>query len=270
MKNKHFLKNMIWAMLLHMKHLYALPFFVVSLMTATCVAAAEVKYYDIELIIFESSDPAARHSEMQKSNLNRELPEQAIELGKPYPGPIPEDYDPKLTFKPLPQKAYQLAQEEKLLKESKNYNVLLHTAWRQPGMEESIALPVHIHQEYIYRAPGSDQETPASAPTFGISQPASTPPTRSILDGYVRIVLSRYLHAQVDLSYVVGIKPQQDMIFSDDTMEPVGPEPMVFQLKQSRKMRSTEVHYLDHPVLGVIVLATPYEIDAKQINPGKK
>jgi hypothetical protein len=252
-----------------MKYLYALSLIAVAFITASSTAAAEVKYYDVELIIFESSDPSARHAEMQKNNLNRELPEQAIELGKPYPGPIPEEYDAKLTFKPLPRQVHQLTEEVKLLKDSKNYNVLLHTAWRQPGMDEAIALPVHIHQEYIYRAPEAGQESRSDLSTFGLSSHASTAPTRSILDGYVRIVLSRYLHAQVDLSYVVGIKPQQEMILTDDNMEPIVPEPMVFRLNQSRKMRSTEVHYLDHPVLGVIVLVTPYSENDKQKKAGK-
>jgi hypothetical protein len=256
-------------MLPDMKYLYTLSLIAVAFITASSAVATEVKYYDIELIIFESSDPAARHTETQKSNLNRELPEQVIELGKPYPGPIPEEYDSKLTFKPLPRQAYQLTEEVKLLKESKNYNVLMHTAWRQPGMDEAIALPVHVHQEYIYHAPETGQERRSESSTFGLSSPASTAPTRSILDGYVRIVLSRYLHAQVDLSYVVGIKPQQEMILNDDNMEPIAPEPMVFRLNQSRKMRSTEVHYLDHPVLGVIVLATPYTENEKQKKAGK-
>jgi hypothetical protein len=52
-------------------------------------------------------------------------------------------------------------------------------------------------------------------------------------------------------------------------MEPIVPEPMVFRLNQSRKMRSTEVHYLDHPVLGVIVLVTPYSENDKQKKAGK-
>lgn len=245
-------------MLPGMKYLSALPLLVYALIATNHPAAAEVKYYDIEVIIFESSDPAARHAETQRSNLSRELPEQVVELGKPYPGPIPEQYDPKLTFRPLPQKSYQLAEEVKLLQESRNYNVLLHTAWRQPGMNEQIALPVHIHQEYIYRTQASGQDND-QATTFSLSQTVTPPPARSILDGYVRIVLSRYLHAQVDLSYIVGIQPQQDMMVSEQAIEPVRPEPMVFRLKQSRKMRSTEVHYLDHPVLGVIVMATPYE-----------
>jgi hypothetical protein len=32
----------------------------------------------------------------------------------------------------------------------------------------------------------------------------------------------------------------------------------VYRLQQSRRMRSNEVHYLDHPLFGIIVQVTPY------------
>jgi hypothetical protein len=34
----------------------------------------------------------------------------------------------------------------------------------------------------------------------------------------------------------------------------------VFRLQQSRRMRSSEIHYLDHPLFGVIAQVTPYEL----------
>jgi hypothetical protein len=39
-------------------------------------------------------------------------------------------------------------------------------------------------------------------------------------------------------------------------------EPMLsFPFSQSRRMRSGELHYLDHPLIGILVLVTPYEED---------
>lgn len=40
----------------------------------------------------------------------------------------------------------------------------------------------------------------------------------------------------------------------------------IFTLKQRRRMRSEELHYLDHPRLGVLVKITPYEVE---LNPEK-
>jgi len=59
------------------------------------------------------------------------------------------------------------------------------------------------------------------------------------LQGTARVSLAHYLHLNVDLLYTAG---------------PDGP---LVRMKQKRRMRSKEIHYLDGPVLGVIVLMTP-------------
>ncbi|MEF8833521.1 MAG: CsiV family protein [Halofilum sp. (in: g-proteobacteria)] len=52
-----------------------------------------------------------------------------------------------------------------------------------------------------------------------------------------------------------------------DTMAPAiarGPDDeamLSFPFSQSRRMRSGELHYLDHPLIGMLVLVTPYEED---------
>jgi hypothetical protein len=42
-------------------------------------------------------------------------------------------------------------------------------------------------------------------------------------------------------------------------MEAPMTQPIFYHLTESRRMRSKELHYLDHPVLGVLLLVTPYE-----------
>ena len=59
------------------------------------------------------------------------------------------------------------------------------------------------------------------------------------LQGTIKVSLAHYLHLKADLLYTAG---------SDG--------PMV-RMKQSRRMRSREIHYLDGPVVGIIVLMTP-------------
>ncbi len=34
----------------------------------------------------------------------------------------------------------------------------------------------------------------------------------------------------------------------------------VFHMEQSREMRSTEFHYIDHPAMGIVILVEPYEV----------
>jgi hypothetical protein len=59
------------------------------------------------------------------------------------------------------------------------------------------------------------------------------------VNGIAKVSLGHYLHLNVDLLYRRG---------EGGT---------VVRLKQSRKMRSRDIHYLDGPVLGVIALITP-------------
>ena len=37
-----------------------------------------------------------------------------------------------------------------------------------------------------------------------------------------------------------------------------------YPLKQNRRLRSTELHYLDHPLIGMLVMITPYEINVEE------
>jgi len=241
-----------------MKQFWVTLFCGILLGPCQIVQAEEIRYYDVELVIFESSDPAARQSEVLKKNLASEPPPVFIELDQPYPGPIPPEFDPSLTFKSLPESAYVLSEEVKLMQESKNYNILQHIAWRQPGMDVKQSLPIHLHREFVYRVPAASLATNPDMPAINLPQPSIGEQSRSILDGYIRIVLSRYLHAEVDLSYTIINTPPVQITEGQDNLPPEQAEPLHYRLTQSRKMRSKEVHYLDHPLLGVIITVNPY------------
>ena len=255
--------------------------FMFCCMTAT-LYAEEVRYYDFEVIIFESLDPEARLSENWKKELSRELPQTFVELDQPYPGPIPKEYIPKYTFKTLPTDKMQLLEDAKLLEQSGNYRILLHTAWRQPGMSETTALPIHIHRSFVENTTleqpifRQDPDMPAS----GLPQPLQgagtnqVMTTRSVLDGYIKIILSRYLHADFDLVYTTGLPLQEtpagSSANSDSPSLTTPIEPVIYRLQEIRKMRSKELHYLDHPVLGALILATPVELSDKKTHNGNR
>ncbi len=56
------------------------------------------------------------------------------------------------------------------------------------------------------------------------------------MDGTIKVSVSRYLHVDLDLLLKTGKS---------------------YRLQDSRKMRSKEIHYIDHPMMGVLVLITP-------------
>ena len=64
-------------------------------------------------------------------------------------------------------------------------------------------------------------------------------PGAGTLEGTITLNRRRYLHADVDLWFE-----------DTDTLLPV-------RLQQSRRMRSKELHYIDHPRLGVLIIAHP-------------
>jgi hypothetical protein len=251
-----------------MKYTY-FAFFLYSLAFLSNSAMAEdVRYYDFEVIFFESLDRESRISEVWKSDITIEPPETFVTLGQPYPGPMPKEFNPKYTFKFLPKQSYRLDEEAKLLENSRNYRILLHTAWRQPGMSEGTALPIHFHKEFIGIKEPEIGSTTAAATGNTSGTFTTSGNTKSVLDGYLKIILSRYLHADFDFVYKTGVPvTTTNEVFTsrNNPEEAEGTEsfstpPIVtYHLKQTRKMRSKEIHYIDHPVLGAIILAWPVE-----------
>ena len=107
------------------------------------------------------------------------------------------------------------------------------------------------------------------------------------LDGTVRIVVSRYIHIHADLYFTTavewtgddaalpGSEPGGTATPADPSAGEATPVPRVqapriargpdgqamltYPFVQQRRMRSGELHYLDNPVLGLLVLVTPLQ-----------
>ena len=113
-------------------------------------------------------------------------------------------------------------------------------------------------------APAAEQSF-AQARSADTGSPQTTSaPGESILKGYIKIILSRYLHADVDLAYTTGLVQQTPSIFGADFLQPEIPAPTIYRLAQTRRMRSGELHYLDHPALGILIQITPVEIEEQR------
>ena len=80
----------------------------------------------------------------------------------------------------------------------------------------------------------------ASAPFFPIS---AFVPSSTGVSGQIALSRGRYLHLTLDLEYTL---PATE---SDSAQR--------YVLRQSRRMRSNERHYIDHPKFGVIAVVTP-------------
>ena len=220
--------------------------------------AEEIRYYDVEVVLFENLDNASRQGENWPNSVELELPETRIEIGQPYPGPIPKEYDPKLTFKALSQKDYQLQEQARKINESESRRVLLHTGWRQPGMAREEALTVYFKRQIAGASPVSPVTTEAPVDPMATSRWAQA--QAGELEGMIKVILSRYLHVDSDIVFRPQVAEEPQSFFAMEVMENAV-QPVVYRMQQTRRrMRSRELHYLDNPVLGMLVLITPYEV----------
>ena len=215
-------------------------------------AEEEIRYYDVEVILYENLDNIARQSENWPSSIELVLPETHIEIGQPYPGPIPKKYQSRLTFKPLAKKDLQLKKQATTIDKSKKRRVLLHTGWRQPGMPRDKAMSVYFKHTVGGASPISvDTEVSGSR----LAQPQA-----GELEGMIKVILSRYLHVETDIVFRPQREELQEDIFSLELLDQID-QPVIYRLNQTRRrMRSRELHYLDNPVIGMLVLITPYEL----------
>ena len=258
--------------------------FILSLVFLLCpvLHAEEHRYYDVEIVVFESLQKTNNRTESWPQKASVEQPKSFVELGLPFTGELPEAALPEYSFVPLEDEDYKLKAEVKLLDKSISYRVLMHLAWRQPGLSEETAVPVRIERlipplaresQAEERPTGaiqnaSDASLPGTDPTAYLQESIPAKPHR--LEGFVKIILSRYLHIHADLGYQEE-NPLRSWDFSAEGSNSEHTSPPFYHLLQTRRMRSNELHYLDHPVLGVLVLITPFGISepetASPLNP---
>ncbi len=139
--------------------------------------------------------------------------------------------------------------------------ILAHRAWRQPVRERAQAFAVLIEGGTILAQPtpetDSDSAMPAAPipatdaggrfttlPPLETSEDDSAAPEIRELQGALRFHLSRYLHLEPILW------------FGKDN---AAGQRIWVKIDQNRRMRSEELHYLDHPLFGLLVRITPWK-----------
>jgi hypothetical protein len=113
---------------------------------------------------------------------------------------------------------------------SPGYRVLYHRGWRQLAYDRAHAVDYPVHTL-------ADQG-------------------RHAVDGTVTLVRGRFLHLDVDLSLLATAG--RETKYSDAP----GNQPL-YRLTESRRVRSSELHYFDHPRFGVIARVTPVAASAE-------
>jgi len=194
--------------------------------------------YEVELIIFE--DARARYLRSEDWSYNDML--NNIKETKPKAVKADPEY------KQLEWQGAKLGSNLERLQKNSNYRVLTHKRWKQTGLDREHAFNISINSSMLETDPEKDSSEETN----------STQIEESFIKGNVKLIMSRYLHFNINLQY---IRPQ-----NSQNNEIPEAQNMVLPVVNERRMRSREVHYIDHPLVGVVVLATPYKIKSSQVD----
>ena len=228
--------------------------------------AEDMRYYDVEIIIIENLSENAKNAENWPLQVNLTPPEKTVQLGQPVLSEwLPQDIDLKLSYTELASTAYQLTSEVKKISESKTQRVIFHTAWRQPGLDKHQALPIYFKRE-IPAAPviegATNNEQDKELSTLENIKNESRP---TILEGLLRVTLARYLHFEAELTHreklpeIVNNEYPFSVLDTESELNKIEKQGVIHLKQDRRRIRSNELHYLDHPALGILIRITPYK-----------
>ncbi|RDH83786.1 MAG: hypothetical protein DIZ80_06510 [endosymbiont of Galathealinum brachiosum] len=218
-----------------MKIFFTRLFFILIFQSLISVSFARETGYEVELIIFE--DAKARYLQSEDWSYNdmlhnkKESEEKAV------------DKDPE--YKQLSWDDSKLSANVARLRNNHNYKILVTKRWKQTGLDRKHAFNIPIDSNINNSTSIELEKTDTSFSTDNI-EPYVT--------GNVKLIMSRYLHFNVNLKYIMPHDNNGEI------------ESMLLPVVDERRMRSREIHYIDHPLVGVVVLATPYEIKSTEEN----
>ncbi|HSH42768.1 MAG TPA: CsiV family protein [Arenicellales bacterium] len=215
-------------------------------------AAPAADQYDVEVIVYASLNPDTGEEYWP-----------ALESGPDLASAWYFDHTPAL--QPLAREAYQLDAITTALARSGSYRPLLHFAWRQPGWERDAALPVRINIPFgadlpVYPESHPIRSAEAMAAASGFTTDSPFGGEIQLLEGTLIVYRARYLHLLADLVYQERLGPSAE---NSPHGEDSGIVYQPIRMQQSRRMRSNDLHYLDHPRLGIIARISPVEPDAE-------
>lgn len=167
---------------------------------------------------------------------NNNLPPDALEYSGALPMTTQQQQEYRNGRRPdfflLPGQYLKLHSQSKRLQRRNAFRILFHQSWRMNVHSKEEALPIRIT--------GGERLN-------GLYE----------LDGTIKISVARYLHLDTQL-YLREFEALAANTGSDSTDRQTRYQvkraiPMI----QSRRMRSGELHYIDHPKYGVLVQFTP-------------
>lgn len=247
-----------------MNKLVSLLLFIVTLPSF----AAE-RQFDIELIVFKRSvDP----NQLSESWPNVLPPIDFTNLGTFEDS----EYRQRKNVSLRSYEEFQLVDQVEKLKKHAGYQVMLHKTWRQ-GDEGSASAPkfrIRAGKDYsqLYNPDGSEKIAFTDTSDGSIQEQTIDKPLYE-LEGELQVYVQHYLFLETTLDLKApGVRQiiledkeieltetdsDNNVQFGD--MAEVSPTVQEerflksYRMEQKRRMRSSETHYLDHPLMGIII-----------------
>ncbi len=112
----------------------------------------------------------------------------------------------------------------------KGYHILIHQSWVQQGLPPQEAQPIYFEND-----PKSEYS--------------------SALTGTVKLYKTRYAHIEThfNLERLIPSRIREKFALHEDLTEDLLPDYWTFKLKQARKIKPGQLHYIDHPIFGILV-----------------
>ena len=217
-----------------MKNFITSLFSLLLLLTVISVHAETIRY-NVEIVIFEDTYGRYINSEQwpiihhPEDEFTIETKSTKSEIKKKK---LRDDKMMELTY----HASDALSKHVTRLNKSDRYNVLLHQSWQQTGLDNTDAISIQVDTSGTKKTDRENQEL------------------KSSVQGSLKLVLGRYLHIHTDLLY--------KRLNNTDTQTAPALNSNIFsefKIQSQRRMRSKELHYIDHPLVGILVLVKPIE-----------
>lgn len=246
----------------------------------------EPEWYDIEVVVFrhlaETSGDAEwwpddpGHPDVGDARALSDIPPLDTAATTPPDGPRRLSAD-RLTLSGIVD----------ALEKNAQYSPLLHLGWSQPAAPRDDSPLIRIGKGELAADGVSADRAPGNGNTAETESPLDRPPLRRPLDGTLRVAVNRYVHVWADLLFHPQQAPRNragdpdapaddgrafreeavmDALLRGELsaeearllmLRPDEPVFLGYRLRQHRRMRSGELHYIDHPKVGIILRATP-------------
>lgn len=263
--------------------------FMLNLLLCTYVVplsarAEELPWYQIEVVLFRYNAERNLTEEFYRS-IDSELElDDAIDIQTMSSG---TEQVESPNYRPIPSGDYSVEAIRNAINRRANYHVLGMLGWQQAGLGKNQSLPVSLtlgNTRWITRPQDNEDEKPIPTPSLEISiadsQEAKAPqeakdtkdtiasaelPSSGVmshdliheLQGTIRVYRERYLHIQTDLQYHIAPEDLPVSVLTDERADPnIATSGLMVPIRHQRRARSNETHYLDHPVVGLIVRIT--------------